>query len=127
MIALQALDESHNERAVEVCVFAVTFFGPAPTRVAPEIGVGRSDHDSALVVFGTLKDVPRLVSFDGPGLFEQLHVPRFAEADSLLKRRARHGQRPAPFAWSTLSQAVNAFDVAARLDAKPRYAGIRVE
>src|SRR6185369_11537529 len=127
MIALQTFTKSDDERAVEKCVLAVALFCSAPTWIAPEVGIWRADYDSALVILRTLKDVTGFVTLDLSGLFQQLGIPRFSETDSLRKRRARHSQRPAPFAWATLRQTVNAFDVPAGLDAKSKHARIRVE
>src|SRR5689334_86451 len=103
MIAFQAFHEGDNHRAIEVCVLAVTFFSSTPARIAAQISVGRSDHEPALVIFRTLKDVTSFVTFDLPGLREEICIPGFAKSDSLLKSCRRNGQRSAPLSWSTLS------------------------
>src|SRR5689334_7618356 len=127
MITLQTLCEGDHHRAVEERVLTVAFLGASPTRIASDVGIRRSDHDSALVIFRTLKNVASFVAFDLPGLFQQLRIPRLAEPDALLKRRRRNRQRSSPLAWTTLRQPVNAFDVTARCDPETRHTRICIE
>src|SRR4030095_14283505 len=87
VIALQTFREGDNHRAVEICVFAVTLLRAPPTRVAPQIGVGRSDYDSALLIFRTLKDVTSFVAFDFAGLSQDVGVPGFTEPNALREGR----------------------------------------
>src|SRR6185369_11027483 len=127
MIALQTFRERNHHRAVEKRIFTVAFLGPAPARIASDISVRRSDHDTALVILRTLKHVASFVAFDLSCLFQQLRVPRFTESDSLLKRRGRNGQRTSPLSWTALSESMNAFDVTTRFDTQTRNARVRVE
>src|SRR5215208_6366936 len=127
MIALQTFAEGNDHRPVEECVFAIALLIPAPTWIAADIRVRRSDYDTALFIFGTLKHVTRFIAFDFSGLSQDIGVPGFAEPDPLWKRRARNGQGPTPLSWSTLGQPVNAFGVATAFNAQARHARIGVE
>ena len=64
MLTLQTFGEGNDHRPVEECILAVTLLVSAPARIAAQIGVWRSDDDSALLIFRTLEDVTRFVTFD---------------------------------------------------------------
>jgi hypothetical protein len=127
IIALQAFAESDHHRAVEVRVFAVALFVSAPTRIASNVSVWRSDDDSTLAVFRTLKNVASFVAFNFASLPQYLRIPGLAKPNALWKGRRWNGQGVAPFSWSTLRQPVNAFDVSTALDAETRHTRICIE
>src|SRR6266498_286211 len=102
VVALQPLHKSDNHRAIEIGIFSIAFFSSAPTRIATQISIRRANNDSALMVFATLKDVPRFVTFNRSRLPQNIRIPRFAKADALRKRRGRNRRRASPFAGSAL-------------------------
>src|SRR5690349_9904438 len=124
MIALQAFDEGDNQLAVEVSIFAITFFGAAPAWVAAQVGIRGAHDERPLMVFIALKNVAGFVAFDRAGLFENVGVPGFAEPNALRESGGRNYFRTAPAARPALRQAVNAFDVTASLDAQTRHARV---
>src|ERR1044072_2367488 len=127
VVTLQSFAERDYHRAVEECVFTVTLLVSAPARIASDIGVRRSDDDTALIVFRTLKNVARFVAFDLSGLPQDLRIPGLAKPNSLWEGRRRDSLWPAPFSWPTLRQTMNAFDVSTGLDTESRHAWICIE
>src|ERR1035438_9615978 len=87
---LQALREGDGQRADEKRVFAVRLFSSPPSRVATQIGVRSTNNYAAPIEDWILVVVPRLISFQGADLPDEIRIPRRAESLFLRKRRGRH-------------------------------------
>src|SRR4029078_9913965 len=94
---------------------------------ASEIGVRREHDETARVMDGALGDVPRFDAFSFGDVVDELRIPRFAEADSLLKARRRDGRLVRPVRGAAHREPVNAFDDVRAFNAEPRHARTRAE
>ena len=106
--------------ADEERVLAVHLLGPAPARVAGEVGVGSADDEPRAVVLPALKQVPRLVRLLRGHAADEVGVPRGAEAVGLRELGGRGRVALAPVARTALGDAVVALDVRRADDAQAR-------
>jgi hypothetical protein len=109
--SLHSMDECDRHGADEVRVFAHRLLGAAPARIAAQVGVGRTHHDSAEIEDRVLVVVTRLFSLERADLLHQRGIPCLAQA--LFLRKGRGGQglataRP-PQARAAEREAVQAF------------------
>src|ERR1700730_8740722 len=87
VIALQTTHESRRQGSGQKRILAVRLFGAAPSWVAGQIGIRRSDDQAAaplLVALEGIAGFDRLDLCDSP---QHIDIPGFAETDRLWKLR----------------------------------------
>src|SRR6185312_9092785 len=110
VIALETVDISLHQRAIEEGVFAITFFGSAPAWVAAEVGIRGADDEAAFAK--GLIGIPRFISFNRGRLPDQRGIPGLCHTDRLRKDSGCDGRLPAPATGDAESEAVQTFAVA---------------